>query len=107
MCHLVEKNRKTNQAAVIMFGGELTSNVKFADYVVLGAKYVLPQAILVNYNCSQETRPGAKKLEDIAKHKADTISEKEFFEMLKTGVPEDKRERMAAKAEPPKKKQKK
>lgn len=54
------------------------------------------------------TRPGPKKLETINKHGLDTIREDEFFEMLKTGVPKEKRERMAAKGEdePPKKKQK-
>ena len=41
-------------------------------------------------------RVSAGKLEAIAKHDADTITESEFFDMIVTGIPEDKQDEIDA-----------
>ena len=89
-----------------------------ADYIVLGKKpgevstfscYCMFHA---NSSCLQ------KKMQEIREKDLETITETNFFEMLKVGVPQEKRERMAEEAarraaeaaqdgEPAKKKQKK
>ena len=69
----------------------IISKLEDTDYVVLG------------------TRPGQKKVDTINEHKIETLDEDQFYELLKTGASEEKREKMAAKGEvgPPKKKAKK
>lgn len=84
-------DRKTSEATAVKYGARIITKLEDTDYIILGA------------------RAGPKKLDIIAEHGLETIDEDQFYEMLKTGVPEDKKERMAAKggAEPAKKKQKK
>ena len=70
----------------------MISKLEDTDFVILG------------------NRPGQKKLDIISEHDLATITEAEFFDMLKNGVPKQKREQVAAKAgddQPAKKKQKK
>lgn len=84
-------DRKTSEATAVKYGARIITKLEDTDYIILGAK------------------AGPKKLEVIAEHGLETIDEDQFYEMLKTGVPEEKRQKMAAKgtAEPAKKKQKK
>jgi BRCT domain type II-containing protein len=86
-------DRKTCEATAKKYGAKVISKLEETDYIILG------------------TKPGPKKVETIAQNGLDTISESEFFDMLKTGVPKEKRDRMAAAAaddgEPATKKQKK
>ncbi|KAK3690811.1 hypothetical protein LTR37_018939 [Vermiconidia calcicola] len=85
-------DRKTAEATAKTYGGEVIAKLEDTDYIILG------------------TRPGDKKEKTINEHGLETITESEFFDILKNGVPKEKRDRMAAKggaAEPAKKKQKK
>lgn len=83
-------DRKTSEATAIKYGARIITKLEDTDYIILGA------------------RAGPKKLDTIAEHGLETIDEGQFYEMLKTGVPEEKRQRMAEKGEaaPAKKKQK-
>ena len=86
-------DRKTCEATAKTYGAEVIKKLEDTDYIILG------------------TKPGQKKIDEINEKGLETITEDEFFEMLKTGVPEGKRDRMAAAAEekdePAPKKQKK
>ena len=79
-------DRKTSEATAVKYGARIIAKLEDTDYIILG------------------TRAGPKKLEVIAEHGLETIDEDQFYAMLKNGVPEEKREKMAAKggAEPPK-----
>ena len=86
-------DRKTSEATAVTYGAQVIKKLEDTDYIILG------------------TRPGQKKIDTIEANNLDTITEEEFYDMLKSGVPKEKRDRMAAKADteakPPKKKQKK
>nr|POE92996.1 replication factor c subunit 1 [Quercus suber] len=85
-------DRSTCEAAAVHYGASITKKLVDTDYVVLGV------------------RAGQKKLDEIAEKDLDTITESDFFQLLKTGVSDDKRRKMRAKAaaeEPAKKKAKK
>lgn len=62
-----EIDRKTCEATAQTYGAVLSKKLEDADYIVLG------------------TRPGAKKLQQIQDDGLDTMTEAEFFHLLKTG----------------------
>ena len=74
-------DRKTCEAAAKKYGAQVINKLEETDYIILG------------------TRPGDKKVKEINEKSLETISEAEFFELLKNGVPQEKRDRMAAAAE--------
>ena len=90
-------DRKTSEATAKKYGATIVKKLEETDYIILG------------------TRPGQQKVDAIEEHSLETITEDEFLDMLNDGVPKEKRDRMAAKAEaakaaegePAKKKQKK
>ena len=87
-------DRKTSEATATKYGATVIKKLEETDYIILG------------------TRAGQKKLDEIEDKGLETIDEDGFFEILKNGVPKEKRDRMAAKTaaetdEPPKKKAKK
>ena len=73
------------------YGATIIKKLEDCDYIILGNK------------------AGPKKIEEIQEKGLDTLSEPEFLEMLKTGVPEEKRAQIAdmPSPEPPRKKLKK
>ena len=64
-------DRGTVEATVNQYGGELVKKLEDADFIVLG------------------TKPGPKKVEEIKAKGLKTMSEKQFYEMLKTGEEPD------------------
>lgn len=68
------------------YGAKVISKLEDTDYVILGVK------------------AGEKKLDIIKSNDLETVDEDGFFDLLKNGVPQDKRDAMDAKAEaePPK-----
>ncbi|KAK8068813.1 hypothetical protein PG994_005429 [Apiospora phragmitis] len=71
-------DRKTSVATAIQYGAQVIAKLEDTDYIVLG------------------TRAGPKKLMEINEKELETISEEEFFQILQNGVPQEKRDRMAA-----------
>jgi BRCT domain type II-containing protein len=71
-------DRKTSVATAIKYGAEVVTRLEDTDYIVVGL------------------RAGPKKLQVINEMELETINEEEFFDLLKNGVSEEKRERMAA-----------
>ncbi|KAK6846325.1 hypothetical protein PG989_013884 [Apiospora arundinis] len=71
-------DRKTSVATAITYGAQVITKLEDTDYIVLG------------------TRAGPKKLQEINEKELETITEEEFFQILENGVPQEKRDRMAA-----------
>ncbi|KAK8045520.1 hypothetical protein PG993_005544 [Apiospora rasikravindrae] len=71
-------DRKTSVATAIKYGADVITKLEDTDYIVLG------------------TRAGPKKLQEINEKELETITEEEFFQILENGVPQEKRDRMAA-----------
>ncbi|KAF2716795.1 hypothetical protein K431DRAFT_289081 [Polychaeton citri CBS 116435] len=75
----LQMDRNTCKKTAEEYGAQVISRLEDTDYIVLG------------------TKAGPKKLEVIRENDLETISEEEFLELLQTGVPTDKRARMASK----------
>jgi len=84
-------DRDTSKATALKYGAKVVTKLDLADYIILGVK------------------AGPKKLEEIEQKGLETLDEDGFFALLEEGVPQEKRDRMAEKADaqPAKKKQKK
>jgi len=84
-------DRDTSKATAVKYGAKVITKLEDTDYIVLGVK------------------AGQKKLDEIEAKGLETVDEAGFYELLQNGIPDEKRERMEAKAEaePAKKKQKK
>lgn len=60
-------NRKTSEATAVTYGAKIVTKLEDTDYIILG------------------TKPGPKKVEQIKNQGLKTISEDEFYEMVKGG----------------------
>jgi BRCT domain type II-containing protein len=81
-------DRKVMEATAIKHGAEIVNKLEDTNWIVLG------------------TRPGAKKVQEIKEKDLNTMSEDQFFEMVKGGGEPTESAGVEGFAEPPKKKAK-
>ena len=98
----LDTDRKTSEAAAVKFGATVVNKLEETDYIILGKR---PGECIDSIAQSESlcsafylSFSGDKKIAQIEKEGLETISEPQFLEMLETGVPKEKRDRMAAKA---------